>query len=109
MKGRTARQAERGGWFSFEMAIPESGPVDLVFEYWGGYTGSKTFDIVVEGQTIATQNISGIKDGAFLTRRYPVPEALSRGKRRLQVRISPHAGHRGGPVFGVRSMAREGA
>ena len=109
MKGRTARQAERGGWFSFEMAIPESGPVDLVFEYWGGYTGSKTFDIVVEGQTIATQNISGIKDGAFLTRRYAVPEALSRGKKRLQVRISPHAGHRGGPVFGVRSMAREGA
>ena len=109
MKGRTARQAERGGWFSFEMDIPESGPVDLVFEYWGGYTGSKTFDIVVDGQSIATQNIRGIKDGAFLTRRYAVPEALSRGKKRLQVRISPHVGHRGGPVFGVRSMAREGA
>ncbi len=108
MKGRTARQAERGGWFSFEMGIPEAGPVDLVFEYWGGYTGSKTFDIVVDGQTIATQNISGIKDGAFLTRRYPVPEELSRGKKRLAVRIAPHAGHRGGPVFGVRSTRREG-
>jgi len=109
MKGRTARQAERGGWFSFEIGIPDAGPVDLVFEYWGGYTGSKTFDIVVDGQTIATQDISGIKDGAFLTRRYAVPEELSRGKKRLLVRIAPHAGHRGGPVFGVRSMAREGA
>ncbi len=109
MKGRTARQAERGGWFSFEINIPETGPVDLVFEYWGGYTGSKTFDIVVDGQTIATQNISGIKDGAFLTRRYPVPDELSRGKKRLSVRISPHVGHRGGPVFGVRSTEREGA
>lgn len=106
MKGRTARQAERGGWFSFEIDIPESVPVDLVFEYWGGYTGSKTFDIQVDGQTIATENISGLKDGAFLTRRYAVPGELSGGKKRLLVRISPHVGHRGGPVFGVRSMKR---
>ncbi|MDG1572677.1 glycoside hydrolase family 127 protein [Robiginitalea sp. M366] len=104
MKGRKARQAERGGWFSFQMDIPPDGPAALVFEYWGGYTGSKTFDIVVDGQVVATENISGIRDGAFLTRSYPLPPGLTRGKTRVEIRISPHTGHRGGPVFGVRTL-----
>ena len=49
MRDRKARQAERGGWFAFEMDVLPDQPMALVFEYWGGYTGSKTFDIQVQG------------------------------------------------------------
>jgi hypothetical protein len=106
MKDRKARQAERGGWFSFDMKVVADTPMALVFEYWGGYTGKKIFDIQVDGVTVATQDISGIKDGSFLTRRYPVPEDLTMGKEKITVKIMPHPGSRGGPVFGVRTVRR---
>jgi hypothetical protein len=106
MKDRKARQAERGGWFSFEMKVVEDAPMALVFEYWGGYTGKKIFDIQVDGLKVATQDISGIKDGSFLTRRYPVPEDVTIGKEKITVKIMPHPGSRGGPVFGVRTVRR---
>jgi hypothetical protein len=104
MKGRKARQAERGGWFSFEVEVLPEGLTSLVFEYWGGYTGKKIFDILVDDERIATQDINGIKDGAFLTKEYPVPAALTNGKKKITVRIQPHTGSRGGPVFGIRTV-----
>lgn len=106
MQDRKARQAERGGWFGFEMNVLPERPTALVFEYWGGYTGSKTFDIQVDGQTIATQNISGLKDGSFVSIQYDIPEELTRGKDHIKVKIAPHTGSRGGPLFVARTVAR---
>ena len=65
-KGRKARGAESGGWLSFDMDVLPDEPRARVIEYWGGFTGSKISDILVDGQKIATENISGKKDGAFL-------------------------------------------
>jgi hypothetical protein len=33
----------------------------LSVEYWGGFNGSKTFDIMIEGKVIATENVSAIQ------------------------------------------------
>jgi len=106
MQNRKARQAERGGWFSFDMKVFPDKPNALVLEYWGGYTGSKIFDIQVDGTIIATQNISGLKDGSFVTKQYAVPLELTQGKERVTVKINPHMASRGGPVFGIRTMER---
>ncbi|WP_257666387.1 glycoside hydrolase family 127 protein [Parapedobacter tibetensis] len=106
MQDRKARQAERGGWFGFDMKVLPAQPMALVFEYWGGYTGSKTFDIQVDGQTIATQNISGIKDGSFLSIQYDIPEDLTKDKQHINVKIAPHTGSRGGPLFAARTVKR---
>ena len=62
-KNRKARGAERGGWLAFDMKVLPDQPMALVLEYWGGFTGSKTFDIQVNEQKIATENISGKADG----------------------------------------------
>nr|WKN35386.1 glycoside hydrolase family 127 protein [Tunicatimonas sp. TK19036] len=106
-KGKKARQAERGGQFSFDMQVLADEPMQLVVEYWGGYTGSKTFDIVVEDSVIATQNISGIKDGYFLDIHYDLPKSLTRNKTSVHVEFLPHEGHRAGPIFGVRTIRYE--
>ena len=62
-QGRNARGAERGGWLAFDMKVMNGQPMALVIEYWGGFTGSKTFDILVNDQKIATENISGKANG----------------------------------------------
>lgn len=105
-KGRKARGAERGGWLAFEMKVRTDKPMALVIEYWGGYTGSKTFDILVDGVRIATENISGIKDGEFLDVQYDIPETLTSGKEKVTVKFMPHEGHRAGPFFFARTIAR---
>ena len=105
-KGRKARGAERGGWLSFEMKVDKDKAMDLVFEYWGGFTGSKTFDILVDGEKIATENISGKQDGAFLDVHYEIPESLTAGKDNITVKLDPHVGHRAGPFFYVRTVQR---
>lgn len=106
MQDRKGRQSERGGWFSFDMKVLPDQPMALVFEYWGGYTGNKTFDILIDGEKIATQNISGLKDGAFVTVEYDFRQQLTTGKDKVQVKIAPHKGSRGGPLFVARTTRK---
>jgi hypothetical protein len=78
----------------------------LAVEYWGGFPGSRTFDILVDEQVIATENISNIKDGHFIHITYDIPEKITYGKRKVTVTFKAHEGHRAGPVFGVRTVKR---
>lgn len=103
---KKARVADRGGWFSFEMKVNDEKPMALVVHYWGGFTGSKTFDILVDGTVIATENISGKRDGEFINISYEIPPELLPGKDKILVKFLPHEGHRGGPIFGVRTVKK---
>lgn len=103
-KGRKARGSERGGWISFDMKVMMAEPMALVMEYWGGYTGSKTFDILIDGTKIATENISGKKDGEFINVYYDIPYELTKSKDKVTVKLDPHVGHRAGPFFYVRTL-----
>jgi hypothetical protein len=101
---RKARTADRGGWFSFEMDVRSKDPVSLSVEYWGGFTGSKTFDILVEGQLIATENITNKAPGRFIDVTYEIPGDILDRKDKIEVKFVPHEGHRAGPVFTVRTI-----
>jgi len=103
-RAKKARTADRGGWFSFEMYVGEVESWSLSVEYWGGYTGSKTFDILVDDQIIATENISNKAPGKFIDVRYQIPGDLMIGKEKVNVKFFPHEGHRAGPVFTVRTI-----
>jgi len=105
-KNRKARGTERGGWLSFNMNVIQGQAMALVFEYWGGFTGSKTFDIFVNDQKIATENISGKKDGSFIDVQYDIPELLTANKNVITVKLVPHEGNRTGPFFFVRTIKR---
>ncbi len=105
-KHRRYREADRGGWFSFEMGVYAGQPMELAFEYWGGFPGSRTFDIFVEGEKIATENISNVKPGEFFYKYYELPDQLTVNGGKIEVKLVPHEGHRAGPLFSVRTMKR---
>jgi hypothetical protein len=104
-KERPNRES-RSGWFSFDMKITPDAPVALIVEYWGGFPGAKTFDIMINEKVIATENISGKKEGQFINVQYNIPEEISRGKSKITVRFRAHPGNMAGPVFGVRTIKR---
>jgi hypothetical protein len=99
-RGRNGRDARSGGFFQFAMKV-KPGPLVLEATYWGDER-KRAFDILIDGQKIATQELEAIKPGQFIDIDYPVPEALTRGKASVIVRFQPHTGHSAGPVFGVR-------
>jgi hypothetical protein len=103
-RSRKARTADRGGWFSFEMEVGHEDSLSLSVEYWGGYSGSKTFDILVENRKIATENITNKAPGKFIDVAYKIPDELLRGREKIEVQFIPHEGHRAGPVFTVRTI-----
>jgi len=103
-KNRKYREVERGGWMTFNMKTNNNQPFALVFEYWGGYSGSKTFDILVEDSVIATENVSAISKAKFVNKTYQVPAQLVKDKESIRVKVLPHEGHRGGPVYTVRTV-----
>jgi len=103
-KSRKGREVDREGWISFDMKLAKNRPTALNFEYWGGYNGSKTFDMLVDGVLIATQNISNMAPGKDVDKIYSIPENLIQGKDKISVKLVPHVGHRAGPVFMVRTI-----
>lgn len=104
---RLNRVAHRGGWLSYDLKVLPDKPNVLLVEYWGGFPGTKTFDIQVDGEKIATENIANKKDGFFILVEYPIPDGLTRGKNRITVRFQPHPGHRAGPFFDIRIIHQQ--
>ncbi len=105
-KQRSGREANRGGWFSYALNIPPDEKTTLVVAYWGGFEGSRTFDILADDLIIATENISGKKDGHFIRVAYPVPQDITHNKETITVSFVPHDFHRAGPVFGLRTVQK---
>jgi len=68
--------------------------------------GAKTFEILVNDKVIATENISNIKDGQFITVQYDIPEELLKGRSKITVTFKAQPGNTAGPVFGVRTILR---
>jgi len=100
-----ANRESRGGWFSFDLKLKPDLASALVVEYWGGFPGAKTFDILVNDKMITTENISGKKDGQFINIQYDIPEEISHGKSYVTVKFKAHPGNMAGPVFGVRTIS----
>lgn len=96
-----------GGWFSYELKITPNQPVELLCTYWGKERGDRTFDIQVDGQTIATTSLDSSHPEAFYDRVYPVARNLMQGKERITVKFVAHPGHDAGGLFGLRALRAE--
>lgn len=104
-EGRQNRES-REGWFSYDLKIMMGQPMALVVDYFGGFPGNKTFNILVDDRIIATENISNKKDGAFIRGTYAIPDDLTVNKPIITVKFQALPAHMAGPIFGVRTIKR---
>lgn len=103
LHGRKYRLAYKS-WMSCDLKIQPQKTNLLLIDYWGAFTGSKTFDVYIDDIKIDTENLSSIHKGVFLTRSYEIPQQLTKNKNKITIRFEAHNGHRAGPVFGVRTI-----
>ena len=98
LRDKTWRQANPGGWWSWDLKVHPAAPMALLCRYWADDTRPRNFDILVDDQVIATQNL-GQEQGELLDIEYPIPVALTQGKQKITVKFRPRENSLAGPVY----------
>jgi hypothetical protein len=80
----------------------DNGIEENEWSYWGGDSGNRVFDILIDGKKVATQKLSSPKPGQFMDVTYPVPVDLTKGKEKVTVKFQANPGSMAGGVFGCR-------
>ncbi len=94
------RDANNGGWFSYELKVLPEVPMILQCTYWGSEEGGREFDVLIDDTKIATQTLGNNKPNEFFAVEHPIPAELSRGKEKVVVKFKAHDGRTAGGVFG---------
>ncbi len=105
-EGRSSRLAFWGGGeFSYALRVPAAAPVLLGFSCWGGESRHHTYEIVVDGDVVATQRLFDDDPGRVLRVEVEIPERLTAGKEQVRVGFRPVAsGGSIGAIFDVRTL-----
>ena len=105
--GRKWRATDDGGSFSFIMKVDSSTGNTLLCDYWGDDHRDRIFDIQIDSQTIATQNLAAFKQSKFYQVGYPIPQELVKGKGSVVVKFVAHGARASvGPVSGKIRLVR---
>jgi hypothetical protein len=102
------RHATDGGWFSWDLKVQPGQPQELRATYWGSDDG-RVFDILVDGEKLATQQLRNQRPGKFFDETYPLPAESVSGKEKITVRFQARDGGFAGGVFGLRVTRTAGA
>ena len=103
-EGKRTREA-RNGWFSYDLRVLSDKPVILSCIFVGSFGRPRTFDILVDGEKVATQTLEAAP-GGLVDFEYQLPEPLTGGKERVSVKFqSPPNGATGG-LFDIRIIRR---
>jgi len=94
------------GWFQYQMKVLPEARLDLVATYWGQELSPRTFDILVDGTTVATHSLDGNHPEAFYDLTCPLAADITRGRTTVTVRLQAHPGNTAGGLFGLRVVER---
>jgi hypothetical protein len=103
-RGKSYHSAVRGGSFSYKMKVLPYQTMTLNCRYWGGEKKGHVFDIAVDDQIVATQNLTAIAPGHFVDLEYIIPASLTRGKTEVKVEFQAHAGMTAGGLYGCQML-----
>lgn len=100
------RFAKDGGFISYTLSTQGKSDLSLMVRYWGKETGSRTFDIIIDGEKLVTENIVGKwNESDFKNVEYPIPNSMTDGKSEITVKFQAvDAANLVGRLFYVRLL-----
>jgi DUF1680 family protein len=101
-EGRRTREA-RNGWFSYRVKVAADRPTILACAYRGSEGRRRVFDILVDGQKVATEALE-YHPTEQLDKEYSIPEALTRGKDRVTVTFRAQTDTTAGALIEMRTV-----
>ncbi|MBU9711946.1 glycoside hydrolase family 127 protein [Evansella tamaricis] len=107
------RDAKDNGFFRYELAVKPDKKMVMEVSYFGGdhniVIGEKTFerkfDILIDGNIIATQILENSgAPASTMEIQYLIPEELTLGKKSVEVKFACSEGKIAGGVYGIRMI-----
>ncbi len=92
-------------YFAYTLSDPSGAAERLQLTYFGGEKG-RTFDILLNGEKLATVELEDDLAPVFYTRDYTLPKGVSRGEK-LEVRFVAHPDSATASIFDVRLLGKE--
>lgn len=94
-----------GGYISYELETNSEDSLDLMVRYWGNESCTRTFDITIDDEKLATENITGKwNKNEFVNVTYPIPDSMVKGKKIVRVTFKAGAGSMAGGIYSVRLL-----
>jgi len=103
-EGRRTREA-RDGWFSYDLGVSPDRPWAIVATYRGGEGRRRVFDVLVDGERIATESLEYHPTEA-LDKEYALPVELARGKNHVTVKFQAQPQAIAGPLIELRTVSK---
>ncbi len=94
------------GYFSFEMTVDPKVPAGLILTYWGSDGGGRKFDILVDDEVIASEELTAHIPNEFFDREYAVPHHLTKDKTKITVKLKANSGNKAGGIFFARMIKK---
>jgi hypothetical protein len=103
--GEAWRDAIDGGFFQYNLLTGGNEQVSLMARYWGNEGGARSFSILLNGQLLTTENITGKwNKNEFVNVEYPVPPEMVRGKDSITIQFQCVGNNIAGGVFYLRLL-----
>jgi hypothetical protein len=101
-EGQRTREA-RNGWFSYQINVARTGNTRLVCSYRGSEGRRRLFDVLVDGERIATEALE-YHPTEQLDREYALPDRLTRGRAHVTIRFEAHPDSTAGALIDMRTI-----
>jgi hypothetical protein len=100
-RGRGSRS-----WFSYDLAVDPAHSMALVLTFYSDDRRSApgTFDILVDGERVAVQEVGRGFPRRFYDVTHAIPAGMVEGKGKVTVRFQAHEGSQVSTVYGVRMI-----
>jgi len=97
------RDANNGGFFSYELATKSETDLSLRIRYWGAEWGNRKFDIYIDDQKLLTEDNTGKwNQSKFQDLEYAIPNQMIQGKEHIRVKFQALPGNTAGAVYYIR-------
>ncbi|MEO5910518.1 MAG: glycoside hydrolase family 127 protein [Pelobium sp.] len=99
------REANNGGYFSYQMVTNSQTDLSLFVKYWGEEWGDRNFDIYIDDEKLLTVNNTGKwNQSLFQNEEYKIPEGLLKGKKSIRIKFQALPGNMAGAVYYIRLL-----
>lgn len=97
------RDAQSGGFFSYQFSTKGAEDLSLMVRYWGAEQGRRAFTITVDDVELVSENIANRWNSErFIDVTYPIPATMLKGKTHIRVAFKAVQGNTAGSVYDVR-------
>ncbi len=96
------REARDGGSFSYELKTDGKTNLSLLLRFWGSNFGNRKFDILIDGEKLATEDVGKWNVSDFMEEVYLIPPRMLEGKEKIRVKFQAPERGTAGAIYFVR-------